>query len=114
MIGFRDESWESILRTKEFAKELFAEGLDQAGFSIHTPYPGTIDFEVEMRKPDIRKDFNENLLKWTDQMHMRGKPLFPTKVPGEDLEAAVKDFWLELNPSKYTNSLSSMNAAPGR
>ena len=25
LIGFRDESWESVLRTKEFVKELFEE-----------------------------------------------------------------------------------------
>ena len=62
LIGFRDEPWESILKTKEFAKELFAEGIDQAGFSIPVPFPGTQDFEYEMRNPDIRKDFNENVI----------------------------------------------------
>ena len=28
LIGFRDETWESILSTKEFAKNLFKEGID--------------------------------------------------------------------------------------
>ena len=49
LIGFRDESWESILRTKDFVKELFAEGLDQVKFGIPVPYPGTLDFENEMK-----------------------------------------------------------------
>ena len=41
-------------------------------------------------------------------MHVRGRPLFHTKVPGEDLQAAVKDFWQELNESSYVNkSLTS-------
>ena len=40
LIGFRDESWESILKTKEFARDLFAEGIDQAGFAIPVPFPG--------------------------------------------------------------------------
>ena len=109
MIGFRDETWESILKTKEFAKQLFAEGLDQAGFAIPVPFPGTLDFEHEMQNPEVRKNFNENLLDWTDQMHIRGRPLFPTKIPAADLQAAVKDFWQELNSSEYVSAISSMN-----
>ena len=109
LIGFRDESWESILETKNFAKTLFSEGLDQAGFHIPVPYPGTKDFEFQMNKPDIKKDFNENLFKYTDNMHVRGKPMFYTQVPGEDLQAAVKNFWLELNPTEYTKSTQSIN-----
>lgn len=101
LIGFRDQSWESILETKEFAKQLFAEGLDQAGFSIPVLFPGTMDFQHEMSKPDVYKDFNENLLYYTDRMNVRNKPLFQTKVPGEDLRAAVHDFWEELNESSY-------------
>ncbi|MDC0941230.1 cobalamin-dependent protein [Candidatus Pelagibacter sp.] len=101
LIGFRDQSWESILETKEFAKELFNEGLDQAGFSIPVPFPGTKDFQYEMSKPDVYKDFNENLLYYTDRMNVRNKPLFQTEVPGEDLQAAVHDFWEELNESRY-------------
>ena len=109
MIGFPDESWESIIKTKEFVKELFAEGLDQAGFAIPVPYPGTLDFEREMKNPEIRKNFNENLLEWTDQMHIRGRPLFPTKIPAADLESAVKDFWSEVNSTDYVSARSSMN-----
>ena len=109
LIGFRDESWESILETKNFAKTLFSEGLDQAGFHIPVPYPGTKDFEFQMSNPDIKKDFNKNLFKYTDNMHVRGKPMFYTEVPGEKLTAAVKDFWLELNPSEYTQSTQSIN-----
>ena len=101
LIGFRDQSCESILETKEFAKELFNEGLDQAGFSIPVPFPGTKDFQYEMSKPDVYKDFNENLLYYTDRMNVRNKPLFQTEVPGEDLQAAVHDFWEELNESRY-------------
>ena len=107
LIGFRDESWESIVRTKEFVKELFAEGLDQAAFSIPVPYPGTLDFEFEMRNPDQYKDFNENLLKYTDRMHIRERPLFRTKVPGKRLQEAVRDFWQELNASDYVNKSMS-------
>ena len=103
LIGFRDESWESILRTKEFVKELFAEGLDQAAFSIPVPYPGTLDFEFEMKNPAQYKDFNENLLKYTDRMHIRELPLFHTKVPGKKLHEAVRNFWEELNASDYVN-----------
>ena len=62
-----------------------------------------------MNKPDIKRDFNENLLKYTDNMHVRGKPMFYTKVPKETLASAVKDFWLELNPSEYTKSTQSIN-----
>ena len=109
LIGFRDESWESILRTKEFAKELFAEGLDSAGFAIPVPYPGTLDFEHEMKNPDLRKKFNENLLDYTDQMHTRGLPLFGTKVPGEKLRESVKEFWLELNSSDHVKASKSVN-----
>ena len=109
LIGFRDESWESILRTKEFAQELFAEGLDSAGFAIPVPYPGTLDFEYQMSKSDLRKAFNENLLKYTDQMHTRGLPLFDTKVPGKKLQEAVKNFWLELNSSDHINASKSLS-----
>jgi len=101
LVGFRDESWESILETKEFAKSLFAEGLDQVGFSIPVAFPGTQDFEYEMKKSGVRKDFDENLLKYTDFMHPLLPPLFPTKVSGERLVAACREFWQEINDKKY-------------
>ena len=53
--------------------------------------------------------FNENLLYYTDNMHVRGKPLFKTEVPGEKLQAAVKDFWLEINSKEYTSKTQSIN-----
>ena len=109
LIGFRDESWESILRTKDFVKELFAEGLDQVKFGIPVPYPGTLDFENEMRKPDVRKNFNDNLLKYTDLMHPLGRPLFHTKVPADKLAAAVHDFWQEINTSEYVKDNLASN-----
>ena len=104
LIGFRDESWESVVRTKEFAKELIAEGLDSVGFQIPVAYPGTLDFEFQMSNPDLRKAFNENLLEYTDGMHTRGLPIFKTKVPGEKLAHAVKEFWQELNPSTHVET----------
>ena len=109
LIGFRDESWESVLRTKEFVKELFEEGLDQVKFGIPVPYPGTLDFENEMSKPDVCKDFNENLLKYTDLMHPLGRPLFNTKVPPDKLVAAVNDFWQEINTEAYVKENMSTN-----
>ena len=108
LIGFRDESWESVLKTKEFAKELFAEGIDQAGFSIPVPYPGTQVFEYEMRNPDIRKDFNENVIKYTDFMHPLLPPLFPTRVPGEKIVAACREFWQELNDTQYIKKTEAL------
>ena len=108
LIGFRDESWDSILRTKEFAKELFAEGIDQAGFSIPVAFPGTQDFEYEMRNPDVRKDFNENVIKYTDFMHPLLPPLFPTRVPGEKLVAACREFWQELNDAEYVKKTDAL------
>jgi radical SAM superfamily enzyme YgiQ (UPF0313 family) len=109
LIGFRDEPWESIVRTKEFAKLLMDEGLDQVGFGIPVPYPGTLDFEYEMTKTDQKKDFNANLLKYTDNMHNRGKPLFHTSVPGEDLAKAVREFWEELNDKALQNAVNTMH-----
>ena len=108
LIGFRDESWESVVRTKEFAKELIAEGLDSVGFQIPVPYPGTLDFEYQMSKPDLKRAFNENLLTYADAMHTRGLPIFKTKVPGEKLAQAVKDFWQELNPSSHVKTSKSV------
>ena len=104
LIGFRDESWESIVRTKEFAKELIEEGLDSVGFQIPVAYPGTLDFEYQMSKPDLKKDFNENLLEYADGMHTRGLPIFKTKVPGAKLARAVKEFWQELNHSSHVET----------
>ena len=40
--------------------QIFSEGLDQVGFSIPVSFPGTQDFEFEMKKTDVRKDFDEN------------------------------------------------------
>ena len=54
-----------------------------------------------MRKPDVRKDFNENLLKYTDLMHPLGRPLFNTKVPPDKLVSAVNDFAQEINTEAY-------------
>ena len=110
LIGFRDETWQSVLRTRDFAKLLIKEGLDQVGFGIPVPYPGTLDFEYEMSKSDQRKDFNENLLQYTDRMHNRGKPLFHTDVPGKDLITAVKNFWEELNSKELINEINSLRA----
>tara|TARA_B100000029_G_scaffold125588_2_gene119145 strand:- start:4497 stop:6050 length:1554 start_codon:yes stop_codon:yes gene_type:complete len=101
LIGFRDETWESILATKEFAKNLFAEGVDQAGFAIPVPYPGTLDFDHEMTNKDVKKDFDNNVLKYTDFMHPLLPPLFPTTVPGDKLVKACREFWEELNTPDY-------------
>jgi radical SAM superfamily enzyme YgiQ (UPF0313 family) len=109
LIGFKDESWESIIRTRDFAKQLFDAGLDSAGFAIPVPYPGSIDFEVLMRDKDLKKTFDDNLLAYTDEMRVHGKPLFPTVVPAERLQAAVKEFWEELNSANYTKASTLMN-----
>lgn len=101
LIGFKDESWESIVRTKNFVKELFNEGLDQVKFGIPVPFPGTQDFVYEMLNYDVRKDFNDNLLKYTDLMHPLERPQFQTKVSSEKLYAAVHDFSQEINSDEY-------------
>lgn len=111
MIGFRDETWESALRTKEFARELLAEGLDAVGFMIPVPYPGSLDFETLMLDPRHRAAFHRDPLSFTDRMHWRARPLFPTAIPGERLEAAIRDFWLELNPRAYVEHKLERNVA---
>lgn len=114
MIGFRDEPWESVLRTKEFARQLLAEGLDAIGFMIPVPYPGSLDFEAVMRDGGLRAAFDRDPLRFTDHMHWRARPLFPTAVPGERLAAAIHDFWLELNDAGYTARKLAQNVAmPG-
>ena len=111
MIGFRNEPWESVLRTKEFARELLAEGLDSVGFNIPVPYPGSVDFQMLMCDPAFQAEFDRDPLKYTDRMHQRGRPLFETAALGERLEAAVHDFWLELNPSHYTVAKMAQNVS---
>ena len=91
----------SLVNIKEFAKNLFAEGLDQVGFSIPVAFPGTQDFEIEMKNSDVKKDFNENLLKYTDFMHPLLPPLFPTKVTGDKLVSSCREFWQEINDKSY-------------
>lgn len=112
MIGFRDESWESILRTKEFARELLAEGMDRVGFMIPVPFPGTVDFDDVIGNTSFKEDFDKNLLSYTDRMHPRGRPLFKTEVPADRLFEAVYEFWLELNNHEYTSSKLVDNVAP--
>jgi hypothetical protein len=34
-------------------------------------------------------------------MHVRARPVFATKAPADRLEAAVHDFWLEVNASSW-------------
>ncbi len=111
MIGFHDEPWESVLRTKDFARELLGEGLDAVGFMIPVPYPGSLDFQTRMLDAASRAAFNRDPLSFTDRMHWRAKPLFPTAVPGGRLEAAIRDFWLELNPSGYVAQKLERNVA---
>lgn len=113
MIGFRDEPWESILRTKEYARQALAAGVDGVAFMIPVPYPGTLDFEVAMQDTTVREDFQRDPLKYTDNMHWRGRPLFPTLVAPERLVAAVRDFWHELNPSEYRELKTAGNVTRG-
>ena len=54
-----------------------------------------------MSNSDVRKDFNNNLLKYTDFMHPLLPPLFPTRVPGDKLVSACREFWQELNDKNY-------------
>ena len=61
MIGFRDEPWESIVATKEYAKALRQEGLGGAAFMIPVPYPGSLDCEIVMQDEVVRKDFERAL-----------------------------------------------------
>jgi anaerobic magnesium-protoporphyrin IX monomethyl ester cyclase len=111
MIGFRDETWESVLRTKEFARDLLGEGLDAVGFMIPVPYPGSLDFETLMLDPANRAAFRLDPLSFTDRMHWRAKPLFNTLVPGDKLHAAIRDFWHELNSSGYVEHKLERNVA---
>jgi radical SAM superfamily enzyme YgiQ (UPF0313 family) len=101
MIGFHDETWESILKTKEFGRQLLAEGLDAIGFMIPVAYPGSLDFDEYMKDAELKAKFEANPLSFTDRMHWRVPPVFPTLVPGDRLAAAVREFWLELNDAKF-------------
>lgn len=112
MIGFRDESWESVLSTKQFARQLLDAGLDAAGFMIPVPYPGSLDFEVLMHDAAVRRAFDVDVLSFTDRMHWRARPLFPTRVPPDRLQAAIHEFWLELNSPEYTAHKIERNVGP--
>jgi radical SAM superfamily enzyme YgiQ (UPF0313 family) len=101
MIGFADETWDSMVQTKRYAQQLCEEGMDNAGFQISTPYPGSVDFERVMADSSLRDAFDANPLHYTDRMHTRGRPVFPTKVEPERLEAAVHEFWLEVNRPSF-------------
>ena len=109
MIGFRDEEWDSILRTKEYARQVVEAGVDAVAFMIPVPYPGTVDFQVAMQDKAAQEDFARDPLKYTDRMHWRAKPLFPTRVAGERLAAAVHDFWHEINDTTFTDTKSAAN-----
>ena len=104
MIGFRDESWESVLHTKEFAKLLKSEGLDEVTFRVPIPYPGCLDFEFEMKDEKIKTDFNRDPLAYTDKMTTHGAPVFSTLIPAQKLYDAVHEFWLEINSSDITTT----------
>jgi hypothetical protein len=77
------------------------EGLDSAGFQISTPFPGSVDFEHVMADRALRDAFDRDPLYYTDRMHVRARPVFATKAPADRLEAAVHDFWLEVNASSW-------------
>jgi len=109
MIGFQDEPWESVLATKEYARQLLDAGLDAVGFMIPVPYPGSVDWQQRMADPETRRAFEADPLSFTDRMHWRAKPLFPTLVPGDRLEATVREFWEELNPQEYVAEKTGAN-----
>jgi anaerobic magnesium-protoporphyrin IX monomethyl ester cyclase len=109
MIGFPDETWESVLATKQYALEMREAGLDAVGFMIPVPYPGSLDFERVMQQPGMREQFDADPLAFTDRMHWRAKPLFKTAVDGARLEAAVKEWWEELNGTVYVTEKSAKN-----
>ena len=113
MIGFPDETWESVLRTKEYAREMMQVGLDACGFMIPVPYPGSLDFEQRMKEDDNRERFERDPLWFTDRMHWRGKPLFRTVVEGERLEAAAREWWEELNGSEYVGRKTEQKGEAG-
>ena len=41
-------------------------------------------------------------------MHPLLPPLFPTKVPGDKLVAACREFWQELNDTKYVKKTDKL------
>ena len=110
MIGFPDEPWESVLATKQYALEMREAGLDAVGFMIPVPYPGSLDFERAMEQPGMRERFDADPLAFTDRMHWRAKPLFKTLVDGARLEAAVREWWEELNEGMYVDAKVGGNA----
>lgn len=99
MIGFRDEPLESVLATIRYAGELRAAGLDAVGFMIPVPYPGSVDFQHLSAQE--RFAFDTNVLSYTDQMHWHAKPLFSTRVPGEQLAEMAIEAWVSLNSPEY-------------
>ena len=54
---------------------------------------------------------NENVIKYTDFMHPLLPSLFPTRVPGDRLVAACREFWQELNDQKYVKKTDSLQLA---
>ena len=109
MVGFPDEPWESVVATREYARQTLAAGVDGVAFMIPVPYPGSVDFETAMQQSGARADFDRDPLSYLDRMHWRGRPLFPTRVAPERLQAAVHDFWLELNDSDFRDQKSAGN-----
>ena len=54
-------------------------------------------------KTDIKKEFNKNIISFTDSICPRGLPFFETKVDGNKLLNEVRDFWQELNDASYVD-----------
>ena len=79
-----------------------ADDLDATGgWDIHD-LQTTFYNHVEQDNGTVR--YGMDPLSYTDRMQPRGRPLFHTEVPGERLQAAVREFWLELNSDNYTAS----------
>lgn len=85
MVGYPDESEESIRKTKQNVKRL---PTDQLRISIITPFPGT-PFQLEMKKK--RLIISDN----TDDYDTVTTPIIRTKITSEGLLGAVNEIQRE-------------------
>jgi magnesium-protoporphyrin IX monomethyl ester (oxidative) cyclase len=91
MIGFPDETKESIHATANYALSL---DLDDFALSVVTPLPGTPLFDKALAQGQLRDDFNPNDIRYS---------ISSIKIEGmtaEELEDVRKNTWLELQKRK--------------
>ena len=97
--GYPDETYSEMISTFNLARKHINDGLDITNFSIITPFPGTVLYDMAIQENLLLKDPADMIIE---------RPSMKTKVPQWFLKLLVTKGWEYVNKSSKIEEIKRM------